>query len=60
MRDSGGRTVDHRDAAHHERLERLDARLGEAERWLATLNDQVRILRQRAGLPVDDRGGGLR
>lgn len=39
--------------AHEARIRRLEDRQREALRWLETLKEQVRLLRERAGLPAD-------
>lgn len=41
------------DEQHEERLRRLERRQEEATRWLRTLREHVRLLRERAGLPRD-------
>ena len=42
--------------AHAERLRRVEERQAEAERWLSVLREQIRLLRERAGLAIDEEG----
>jgi hypothetical protein len=40
-------------AVHEQRIRRLEERQAEAFRYLDTLKRQVRVLRERAGLPPE-------
>lgn len=43
-------------ALHEQRIRRLEIRQADAERLLETFRRQIRVLRERVGLPADPEG----